>query len=425
MMARSEITGPERAREQAPGRDVEPEVLRLPSDQDASGRSLGVEETDRLHAVIASGVLTATKGVQTRELEARVAALTGRRHALACSSGSAAVHAAIAALDLEPGDEVVTTPITDMGALAPILYQGAIPVFADVDRDTGMVTAETVAAARTDRTRAVVVTHLFGVAATVDTIAASLPTGTALVEDCAQAYLTRRAGRLVGTFGIGACFSTQQGKHITTGEGGLVASDDDAFARRARVFVNKGWPYGEADPDHEFLALNYRTTELQSAVANAQLDKLVAGVERRQSTVARFAAGLADVPGITFPRVDPGDIATWWKVPLLVDADVVPGGPRAVATALAARGVASAPRYIQKPAFECRVFRDQRTFGASRWPFTLASPDAVDYSPERFAGTYSYLERVLVIPWNERYEPAHADAVAAAVAAVVEALGRG
>ncbi|MEP6626108.1 MAG: DegT/DnrJ/EryC1/StrS family aminotransferase [Acidimicrobiia bacterium] len=416
MMARSETDGREAT--------SHVEMLRLPSDQDASGRSLGAEEIERLHAVIASGVLTATKGAQTRELEVRVATLTGRRHALACSSGTAAVHTAIAALDLEPGDEVITTSITDMGALTPILYQGAIPKFADADPATGMVTAATVAAAQTDRTRAVVVTHLFGAAAEVDTIATALPSGLPLVEDCAQAFLTRRAGRLVGTFGVGACFSTQQGKHITTGEGGLVTSDDDAFARRARVFVNKAWPYGEADPDHEFLALNYRTTELQSAVANAQLEKLVAGVAQRQSTVARFAAALSDVPGVTFPAVAPGDEATWWKVALLVDPDLVPGGPRAVATALATRGVATAPRYIQKPAFACRVFREQRTFGTSRWPFTLARPDALDYSPERFPGTYTYLDRVLVVPWNERYEPAHADAVAAAIADVVEELRR-
>ena len=398
-------------------------MLHLPSDQDASGRSLGVAEIERLTAVIESGVLTATKGVQTRELEGRVAQLTKRRHALACSSGTAAVHTAIAALDLEPGDEVVTTPITDMGALTPILFQGAIPVFADVDPDTGMITQASVAAAMSDRTRAVVVTHLFGIAAAVDEIAEFLlDTEVPLVEDCAQAFLARRAGRLVGTFGIGACFSTQQGKHITTGEGGLVTSDDDAFARRARVFVNKGWPYGEPDPDHEFLALNYRTTELQSAVANAQLDKLAVGVEQRRATVARFAAAIDGVPGVRLPGLAPDDVATWWKVPLLIDSAVVPGGPRALATALAGRGVASAPRYIQKPAFACRVFRDQRTFGTSRWPFTLARKEAVDYSRDRFPGTDEYLDRVLIVPWNERYQTHHADGVAAAIADTVNEL---
>ena len=395
--------------------------LGLPSDQDASGRSFGVAELERLRAVIDSGTLTATKGTQTPELESRVAALTGRRHAVACSSGTAAVHAAVASLDPEPGDEIVTTAITDMGALTPVLYQGAIPAFADVDDTTGMVTPETVAAAMSERTRAVMVTHLFGLPARVDEIAAVA--GVPLLEDCAQAYLTERAGRPVGSFGLAACFSTQQGKHLATGEGGVLVADDDAFARRARVFVNKGWPYGESDPDHEFLALNLRTTELASAVANAQLDGLAAAVARRQATVGRFLEAIAAMPGVAAPVVAAGDAATWWRVPLIVDPEVVEGGPRALAARLSERGVASAPRYIQKPAFECRVFREQRTFGASRWPFPLARPEALDWSRDRFPGTYRYLDRVLILPWNERYGPDDADAVAATLADALTELG--
>lgn len=399
-------------------------TLQLPSDQDATGRSLGAEELGRLRAVIESGILTATKGEQTAELEARATAVIGRRTAIACSSGTAAVHAAIAAINPEPGDEIITTPITDMGALAPILYQGAIPVFADVDPCHGMVTAETVAAAMSDRTRAIVVTHLFGLPAAVDAIVpVAQAAGVPMIEDCAQAFMTRRAGKLAGTFGLASCYSTQQGKHLTSGEGGLVGTDDAAVARRARMFVNKAWPYGEADPDHEFLALNYRTTELQSAVANAQFDKLADGVVRRRATVRRFAAAIAAVPGLTLPQLEADDVATWWKVPVLVNPDVIAGGPRAVARALASHGVASAPRYIQKPAFECRVFRDQETFGTSRWPFSLARPDAVDYDPDRFPGTYTFLDRVLVLPWNERYEDHHADAIAGVLGAVVAELG--
>ena len=399
------------------------EVLRLPSDQDATGRSLGVEEMERLRAVLDAGVLTATKGIQTPELEARVGAITGHRSVIACSSGTAAIHAAIAACDPEPGDEIVTTSITDMGALTPILFHGAIPVFADVDARTGMVTADTVRAAMSERTRAVIVTHLFGVPAPVDAIAdAADAAGAMVIEDCAQAFLTERGGRLVGTFGAMACFSTQQGKHVTTGEGGLIATDDDQLARRARMFINKAWPYGEAEPDHEFLALNYRTTELQSAVANAQFDKLEAGVQQRQATVARFLAGIGEVAGVGAPALADGDVATWWKVPLLVDPDRVPGGPVGLAAALAGHGVASAPRYIRRPAFECAVFRDQRTFGSSRWPFTLARPEALDYSRTRFPGTYRYLERVLVVPWNERYDDGHADSIARVVRDAVQEL---
>jgi dTDP-4-amino-4,6-dideoxygalactose transaminase len=309
-----------------------------------------------------------------------------------------------------------------MGALAPILYQGAIPVFADVDARTGNVTAATIADPISERTAAIIVTHLFGNPTDVDAVRAlGDANGIPVIEDCAQAFLARRAGRLVGTIGSIGCFSSQQGKHMTTGEGGLVVSED-AYARRIRMFVNKAWPYGEENPDHEFLALNSRMTELQGAVANGQLDKLEAGVAQRLAMAELLTAELASVPGVTTPVVRDDDVMTFWKYPLLVDGAVIPDGPQALAAALRLGGIASAPRYIQKPAFACKVFTEQRTFGTSRWPFTLARPDAVDYRSEWFPGTYSYLDNVLVLPWNERYEAHHVERLGDAIRVAVEHL---
>ena len=136
--------------------------LPLPSDQDATGRTLGAEEIQAVTEAIATGTLTSTKGQFVRTLETEFAAKLGAAFGYAASSGSMAIHAAIAAIDPDAGDEIVTTSITDMGALAPILYQGAIPVFADVDPATCNVTAESIKQVLSDRTRAVVVTHLFG-----------------------------------------------------------------------------------------------------------------------------------------------------------------------------------------------------------------------------------------------------------------------
>ena len=401
-------------------------ALALPSDQDASGRSLGDEELARLEDVVRSGVLTSTKGKQVPELEAHFARILGIPHATACASGTAAVHSAVAAIDPEPGDEIVTTPITDMGALSPILYQGAIPVFSDVDPATGNVTAATIEDRITDRTRAIVVTHLFGNPCDLPPIMALADArGIPVIEDCAQAFLARSQGTLVGAIGALGCFSTQQGKHMTTGEGGLVTTSDDALARRVRLFVNKAWPYGESDPDHEFLALNSRMTELQAAVANAQLDKLEAGVANRVAMAERLTNAIVGLPGVQAAPVRDGDHATFWKYPVLVDASVIPGGPAALARELGTDGVASAPRYIQKPAFRCRVFSEQRTFGNSRWPFTLASPEAVDYSADRFPSTFAFLESVLVLPFNERYEARHVDRLADALHNAVARLTEG
>lgn len=408
-------------------RNVTPEAaVRLPSDQNASGRTLGSEECARLSEAIESGVLTSTKGTMVKALEAGFAALLGARQAYACSSGTAALHTAIAAIDPEPGDEIVTTPITDMGALAPILYQGAIPVFADVDPHTYNVTAETISACLSERTKAIMVTHLFGNPCEMDPImelarSHDLP----VIEDCAQAYLARYRGECVGRIGAIGCFSLQQGKHITSGEGGLLVTDDDALARRIFLFINKAWGYGDERPDHYFLALNYRMTELQGAVALAQLPKLKGVVEARIRIAGRLTEGLRDVPGIEIPRVTPKGVHTYWRYCLRVEDAVIPGGTVALGKLLARRGIACAPRYIQKPAFRCEVFQKQQTFGKSRYPFTLARPEAIDYDPSRYPGTFSALDRVLVLPINERYTDQNVDSITEAIHEAAEFLGDG
>jgi perosamine synthetase len=393
-----------------------PAPLTLPSDQDASGRTLGAEELELLAEAIRSGTLTSTKGNFVRAMEERFADLLGVGHVCACASGTAAIHTAVAAVDPEPGDEIITSPITDMGALTPILYQGAIPVFADVEPRTYNVTAATIERCLSDRTRAIIVTHLFGNPCNMTAIRAladarRIP----VIEDAAQALLAQHDGRPVGTLGAIGCFSLQQGKHITTGEGGLVVTDDDALARRVRLFVNKAWGYGDPQPDHYFLALNYRMSELQGAVGTAQLTKLEDVVRRRRNAAAQLTEKLKDLPGIETPWVDARDVHTYWKYCLRVDGAIVRGGVTALAALLKQQGIASAPRYIQKPAFRCAVFDQQRTFGTSRWPFTLARPEAVDYQTARFPGTFEALERVLVLPWTESYTGEHLDYIAACV----------
>jgi len=400
-------------------------VLTLPSDQEASGRTLGDEEIALAAEAIRSGTLTSTKGTFVKRLERRFAELLGVKHAWACASGTAAVHTAVAALDPEPGDEIITSPITDMGALAPILYQGAIPVFADVDPHTLNITAATIAARLSPRTRAIMVTHLFGNPCDMDAILAlAHARDIAVIEDCAQAFGARYDGRPVGTLGAVASFSLQQGKHVTTGEGGLVATNDDALARRMVLFINKAWGYGDPQPDHYFLALNYRMSELHGAVAVAQLPKLDGVVERRISAAARLTERLRGLRGIVTPRMSPRSVHTYWKYCLQVDGGRVVGGAVELGRRLKERGIASAPRYIQKPAFMCEVFQKQRTFGASRYPFTLARPEAVDYDAARFPGTFAGLEGVLVLPWTERYTNEHVDYIADSVREAAEQLTR-
>lgn len=393
-----------------------PMNITLPSDQDSTGRTLGDEELACLKGAIESGTLTSTKGNYVKHFETDFARMLGSKHAHACASGSAAVHIAVAAINPEPGDEIVTTSITDMGALTPILYQGAIPVFADVDPTTYNVTARTIEKVISERTKAIIVTHLFGNPCEMeDIMRLAKSRNIAVIEDCAQSFLTSWDDSYVGTLGSIGCFSLQQGKHITTGEGGVVVTDDDALARRMFLYINKAWGYGDAKPDHYFLALNYRMSELQGAVAWAQLKKLKGVVASRTRSADELTRQIGDIAGLQTPQVNARAIHTYWKYCVNVDESLIPGGAVALAGQLKERGIASAPRYIQKPAFRCEVFRDQRTFGNSRWPFTLARPEAVDYDDSHFPGSLQALKHILVLPWNEKYTQEHVDFIANAI----------
>lgn len=400
-------------------------VLPLPTDQDISGRTFGQEEVAAITKAINTGVLTSTKGEFTKQLEIQFAKYMESLYAHACSSGSSALHTAVAAINPEPGEEIITTSITDMGALSAIVFQGAIPRFVDVDPRTYNVTAETIERCITSRTRAIMVTHLFGNPCEMDSIMAvaakhSLP----VIEDCAQSFLAEHKGRLVGSIGAIGCFSLQQGKHISTGEGGVVVSSNPDLARRMFLFINKAWGYGDANPDHYFLAPNYRMNELTGAVALAQLEKLDFSVHSRIATANQLTSLIERMEGITTPMIRGDNKHTYWKYCLDVNPEAIKGGTVALGKLLKDKGVFCGPRYIQKPAFQCQVFRDQRTFGNSRFPFTLAAPEAVDYSPELFPGTFESLSRILVLPWSERYESKHVEYIAETIRTAVDQLMR-
>jgi dTDP-4-amino-4,6-dideoxygalactose transaminase len=224
----------------------------------------------------------------------------------------------------------------------------------------------------------------------------------------------------LGTIG---CFSLQQGKHITTGEGGIVTTNDEALARRLFLFINKAFGYGDPQPDHYFIAPNYRMCELQGAVAVAQLAKLKDIVAHRQASAQQLTERLQGLAGIETPWHDPRSTHVYWKYCLTVDSSKVQDGAVGLAKHLKENyGIFSAPRYIQKPAFQCQIFAEQRTFGNSRFPFTLARPEAVDYTPAKFPGTFTGLEQVLVLPWNEAYTDQHIDYIANALKAALSQL---
>ena len=332
------------------------------------GPELTAEDAEAVAAVVRSGQLGRHGGRQVLGLESAFAGLLGvpPRSVIASTSGTAAVHLAIAALDPEPGDEIIVPPISDFGTVIPVLVQNAVPVFADVRPDSWCLDPEDVARRISERTRAIVAVHLFGQPCDLDALRAlAAARGLALIEDCAQAPLAQWRDRPVGTWGDFGCFSLQQSKHITAGEGGLTVAADPAQAERARLFADKGWPREGEARTHLFLGLNYRMTELQGAVAAAQLPRLAGIVRRRQALAARLDAALAGAPGVSVHRLPAGARSAYWLYHFNVD---LPGGASAFAAAVRAEGVPLASGYVP-PLYLVPALRERRTYGASGFPF--------------------------------------------------------
>ena len=255
----------------------------------------------------------------------------GRKYVHAVNSGTSANTAAYASLGLQPGDEIICPGIAPVFVSFPIVAIGCIPVFADVDLRTQIISPEGIEERVTPKTRAVVVVHLNGQPAMMDEImTVAKKHGLKVVEDCAQAYDAYYKGRKVGTIGDIACFSMQQSKHITSGEGGMVATDDPELYKRATEFANSGMPWymydlerPKAEPvkglptrGHVSFGHDFRFSELQGAVALAQLEKIEGFNARRRELAAKIEAELKDMSGVRLAHVYPDTKPNYWIYPV-------------------------------------------------------------------------------------------------------------
>lgn len=311
---------------------------------DESAERLAIE-------VIRSGMLA--QGPMVARLEREFAELVGVRHAVAVNNGTTALIAALEVLDLQPGDEVVTSPFTFVATLNAILEAGATARFADISEADYCVDPEALAAAIGPRTKVLLPVHLYGQPADMSRIVPLAERhGLGLVEDTAQSLGATIGGRGAGSFGLGT-FSLYATKNLTTGEGGMVTTNDDRLADRLRVLRNQGMRqrYQYEVPGH-----NWRLTDLQAALGIPQLADYAETVKRRKENAAQLTAGLADVPGLRLPAELPGRSHVWHQYTVLV-TDEAPVTRDEFAARLTEQGVGCGI-YYPKPVYDYDCYRN-------------------------------------------------------------------
>jgi len=325
------------------------------------GRKHSLKEWQALRPIFERGSISMTRGPEVMALREKFKAMFGRKYAVTASSGTAALHIAIGALGIGRGDEVITSPVTDMGTLIAIMAQNAVPVFADIDPLTLMITPDTVAAKITPRTRAVIVVHLAGIPADVRGICRiARKRGIAVVEDMAQSYLIRQGKRLAGTIGDIGCWS------LNDREGGPI---DPFFA-----------PY------------NYRLNTLVAAVCLEQMKIVRRLCRARNRHGTRLDRALAKIDGITPRPVRRGDYATYWYYVFSVDPEVLGVGAAEFAAALSAEGVGGGT--MRHTPLEWALFRDHvDNPHACADSCPLYRGKRIDYAIENFPGVLAMQER--------------------------------
>jgi perosamine synthetase len=251
-------------------------------------------------------------GPMVREFEKAFARQVGTVDAVACSSGTAALHLALSALDIGPGDEVIIPAFTMVAVCNAVLYAGAKPVLVDVDPRTWTMDPDQTARRITRRTKAIMAVHTYGQAARMDALSRlARERGVLLIEDAAEALGGSYRGRALGAWGQAAAFSLYANKVITTGEGGMVAVPSRALGAKLRTLRDHGFS-SDRHFWHRVIGYNYRMTSLQAAVGLAQLERFEILLEARRRNARLYRAALAEVPGLVLPAEIPGAASTDW-----------------------------------------------------------------------------------------------------------------
>ena len=361
------------------------------------------------------------------DLESAVCEQFGCAHSVGLSSGTAALRCGLAALGVGCGDEVIVPAFTFIATVNAVVVAGAVPVFAEVDETLNLDPAD-VKAKVTERTRAIVAVHLENVPADMDPLLeVARRRNIPVLEDAAQAIGTSYHGRFVGTLGTCGAFSLQLEKNITSGEGGLLTTNDEHLHVRAARYSDQGGQFVTsyatergAELDEPFVGENLRMTEVAGAIARAQLDKLPTMLASLRTNKARVLKGIGDIEGMVPRRIpDPdgeGGSSAMWFLP---DADTA----KRFAAAVRAEGVPAAQMYRGRPVYATPSILERRTVTGKGGPWNCAEhPTTVEYRMGMCPQTEDLASRSLLVAIGPQYSDGDCDDVAEAVTKVAAAL---
>ena len=372
-------------------------------------------EVEAVREVILSGRYVS--GPKVKEFEEKFADYLGVQHVVAVNSGTAALHVALACLGVGPGDEVIVPPLTFFATVSSVLHQNAIPIFADIEPDSYCLDAKDVENKITESTKVIIPVHLFGNAANMDEILkVAEKYNLKVIEDAAQAHGTEYKGKKVGSIGDIGAFSFYATKHITTGEGGAITTNNEGYAQKARIIINHGMTGRDS---HDFLGYNYRMNEIAAAMGIVQLSRLDVLNEKRieNSKYLINELGRRNIAWLSVPKLNEHVKHTFFWCPIYVDEEKLGMSTLDLVRVLREKGIETRHRY-QEPLYKQKVLIDKNPYPKG-FPFNSKHYNRdIDYSKIYLNNAEKIVGKLIGLPNHPKLRQEELDRVVEVIEAI-------